>query len=47
MPVVAKTFRLITRVSLPTFLEDADSQSLRSKTLKGKTLKDSEIYIIS
>lgn len=47
MPVVAKALMLITRVSLPTFLEDADSQSLSSKTSKGKTLKDSEIYIPS
>lgn len=31
MPVVAKAFMLITKLSLPTFLEDADIQSLSSK----------------
>lgn len=47
MPVVAKAFMLMTRLSLPTFLEDANIQSLSSKTLKGKTLKGSEIYVLS
>lgn len=47
MPVVAKAFMLITRLSLPAFLEDADIQSLSSKVLKGKALKDSEICALS